>query len=100
MDGRKSHLKLVLLFLLAANLVAFCAFGLDKWFARRGSRRISERRLLLLALCCGGLGAWLGAKTFRHKTRKPSFLWRLYLALAINVLAASAALWLYLKEGP
>ncbi|HZV18386.1 MAG TPA: DUF1294 domain-containing protein [Sphingobium sp.] len=61
------------LFLLAINLIAFAAFGIDKRRARGGQRRLRERDLLLLALIGGTCGAWLGRSHFRHKTRKRGF---------------------------
>ena len=78
-------MKYALIFLIAANIVSFFAFGLDKWFARRGMRRISERRLLQLTLMAGGIGAYAGSRFFRHKTSKKSFGWRFRLALLFNL---------------
>ncbi|MAB80445.1 MAG: hypothetical protein CMJ89_13920 [Planctomycetes bacterium] len=90
-------LKLLMVFLVSVNLAAFLAFGLDKWFARRGMRRISEGRLLQFATYLGGLGAFAGSRVFHHKTRKRGFLLRLYLALVLNLLVLSGALWLFLR---
>jgi len=60
--------------LVLADLVAWIAFRVDKARARRGVRRISERRLLQLA-APGGLGALLGmyAHRQRHKVDKRGF---------------------------
>jgi uncharacterized membrane protein YsdA (DUF1294 family) len=56
----------------AANLLAFGAFGFDKWKAQRTARRISENTLLAMAFF-GPAGAY-GAMMFsRHKTRKLKF---------------------------
>lgn len=77
-------------YLLAINLLTFLTFGVDKWKAKRGSRRIPEIWLLGLALPLGAPGAWVGAKVFRHKTRKASFLWKLALVTALN----AGLLWL------
>ncbi len=78
--------RLLLLALLAANAVAFLAFGYDKWKAARGGRRVPEARLLGFAFCCGAPGAWLGVRVFRHKTRKAGFLARLALVTVANPL--------------
>ena len=91
-------MKYLVLSLLTVNLLAFFAFGLDKFFARRGMRRISERRLLQFATFLGGIGAFVGSRTFRHKTQKKSFLWRLYLALALNLVVFGGALYLFWRE--
>lgn len=61
------------LFLLTINLFAFAGFGFDKQRARQAERRIPERSLLFLALIGGTVGAWIGRRYFRHKTRKAGF---------------------------
>ena len=78
-----------LLALSIANLVAFSLFALDKARARAGGRRIPERTLLLAALF-GGLGAWLGQRLLRHKTRKQPFAAWLGLILTLHALALLA----------
>lgn len=70
--------------LIIANIVAWAAFRLDKRRARRGLRRISERRLLQLA-ALGGLGAIVAmyAHRERHKVDKRRFatiVWLLFIA--------------------
>ena len=59
--------------LIAINLIAFAAFGLDKAKARRGQYRIAESTLLLFAFLGGTIGAYAGRSLFRHKTRKQPF---------------------------
>lgn len=59
--------------LLALNLRAFVLMGVDKRRARRDQWRISEKKLLLSALCFGGLGAFAGMKLFHHKTLHKRF---------------------------
>lgn len=65
--------------------VVFCLFiitsaaefilcGLDKAFAKAGTRRIPEKRFFMLAAFGGGIGLWLGMMVFHHKTRKAKFI--------------------------
>ena len=55
------------------NLVVFCLYGVDKNRSRKGAWRIPERTLLLGTWLMGGVGAWLGMRTFRHKTKHLAF---------------------------
>ena len=55
------------------SLIAFAAFGLDKYKAIKGRWRTRERTLFLYALLGGGLGAYLGMKVFHHKTLHKRF---------------------------
>ena len=48
------------LYLIFINIIAFCAYGIDKKRAVRNQWRISEKALL-------------GMKVFHHKTRKAKF---------------------------
>jgi len=84
-----------LILLSLANLLAFGLFAVDKARARTGGRRMPERTLLLAALF-GGLGAGLGQRVLRHKTRKQPFAAWLGLILslhAVALLAVAVMLW-------
>ena len=61
--------------LLALLYNAFVAlvFAYDKRQARLDRRRVPERTLLLLAAAFGAVGAVVGMRLARHKTRKPLF---------------------------
>lgn len=63
----------ILIYLLAINLIAFLAMGIDKWKAKKGAWRIPEQTLLSLVLLGGGIGGIAGMYFFRHKTKKPRF---------------------------
>ena len=63
----------VLLFAIPLNFLNFLLFGYDKFQAKRGGWRISEKVLLGLSLFGGGLGGLAGMLVFRHKTRKNIF---------------------------
>lgn len=60
-------------YLITVNILAFVLFGLDKFKARRGFWRISEKGLMLAALCGGSIGALFGMRLFRHKTKHKLF---------------------------
>jgi uncharacterized membrane protein YsdA (DUF1294 family) len=79
---------------IAINLAAFAAFGIDKMLARASARRISEARLLGLALIGGSPGAYAGRHLFRHKTRKQPFSNELHTIAALQIMALAAfAVW-------
>jgi uncharacterized membrane protein YsdA (DUF1294 family) len=64
------------------SLVAFFAYGLDKRKAKKGSWRTKESVLLGLGFFGGAIGALLGMKVYRHKT-KHWYFW------VVNVLGLS-----------
>jgi uncharacterized membrane protein YsdA (DUF1294 family) len=66
-------LALIIYGLLALNLITFITYGIDKRKAKKSRWRIAESSLLLLALCGGSVGAWLGLKVWRHKTQHKKF---------------------------
>ena len=68
------------------SLITFVAFGIDKLKAKRGSSRISERRLLLLSLIGGAAGAMCVMLLFRHKTQHLKFILLEPLLLALHIL--------------
>lgn len=76
----------VIIYLAVINLAAFFVYGLDKAKAGiTGARRISEKTLLIVALIGGSLGALIGMKIFRHKTKKLGFQAPLALILALQI---------------
>ena len=76
-----------LLYLLAINVIAFLAMGIDKWKAKRGAWRIPEQTLLSLVLLGGGIGGIAGMYTFRHKTKKPRFFIGFPVILIMEIVA-------------
>ena len=78
--------------LVAANVVAFGAYGFDKHAARLERRRVPENVLLGLALVGGAVGAFAGMQVFRHKTRKVSFRVWFWLIVAMQL---GAAVWYF-----
>jgi uncharacterized membrane protein YsdA (DUF1294 family) len=65
--------QVLVVWLLVINVVTAIAYAWDKTQARRGGRRIPERRLFLLNVLGGFGGAWLVFFGMRHKTQHRSF---------------------------
>ena len=55
------------------NGISFLLMGIDKWKAKRGAYRISEKMLLTWCFCFGAVGGWAGMQLFRHKTQHKKF---------------------------
>lgn len=85
---------IMLLYLLCANLLAFCLCGADKLAARRGCRRVRESTLLFFAFIGGAAGFLCSMLAFRHKTKKPLFLILIPLLL---LLQAAAVLYILIR---
>lgn len=64
----------VLIYIITINIITFLAMWIDKRKAQKGKWRISEKALFTLVLLGGGLGGIVGMYTFRHKTKKMSFV--------------------------
>lgn len=65
--------RIILIYLLVMNLMAFIAYGWDKRKARKGQWRTPESALLWMAVLGGCYGASLGMRIFRHKTKHKKF---------------------------
>lgn len=79
-------MKILFLYLVLINYIAFSLYHLDKERAIKGKRRISEKNLLTVAAFGGTLGAWIGMNKYRHKTKKLSFKLWFYAILILQVL--------------
>ena len=78
---------IILIYLTTINVATFFTFGIDKLKARRDKWRIRETALLLLAILGGSLGAWLGMKVWRHKTKHKKFKYGIPLILIVQIVA-------------
>ena len=78
-------MRYYLIYLLLMGLVTFVLYGVDKWRARRGAWRISERLLLGFSLAGGALGGLVAMHLFRHKTKKSYFFATNLLGIALHV---------------
>lgn len=70
------------------SVVSFALYGSDKAAAEAKRWRTSEARLLAADLFCGVIGGLLAQEAFRHKTRKPTFIF------ATAIVGSVHALWL------
>lgn len=76
-------LGLVFLFL---NVESFILMWVDKRSSRKASYRIPEGSFTTLALVGGGVGIIIGGLLFKHKTSKPSFMFKVGLAMVVNII--------------
>lgn len=61
-------------YLFVVNVIGFVLMFVDKKRAQNNQWRIKEATLFLTAAIGGSIGAMLGMKVFRHKTKHLSFL--------------------------
>ena len=73
-------------YFLVVNSVAFIVTGYDKYLAKNHKRRIAEKTLLSLAFFGGTIGTGIAMFFFRHKTAKPSFLWKYFTVVVFQIL--------------
>lgn len=92
-------MRLLLVYFLAVNVVAFVMYGIDKYKARHGRWRISEFALLMAAAVGGSIGAWAGMKVWRHKTMHKKFKYGVPLLFALHISLLVAFL-VYWKKSP
>ena len=78
----------VIVALVLWNIIVFVLFGVDKGKAKRNKWRISESALIACALLMGGIGAFLGMKLFRHKTKHLKFRLLIHFTVILNIAAA------------
>ena len=81
-------LKAVIIYLVIINIATFFTFGIDKWKAKRAKWRIREAALLTLAVLGGSIGAWLGMKVWRHKTKHKKFKYGIPIILILQIAIA------------
>jgi len=72
-------------FYVAASLVAFIAYAIDKSAASRGAWRTPEKTLHLLAVAGGWPGALLAQQFLRHKSTKAEFRAVFWGTVIVNV---------------
>lgn len=68
-------LLIITAYVVLVNLIGFAIMGIDKRKAVKGTFRIPEATLFIIALIGGSIGSIFGMYTFRHKTRKWYFVY-------------------------
>jgi uncharacterized membrane protein YsdA (DUF1294 family) len=86
----------VLWFYLAASIITFLFYAIDKSAAKQGLWRTPENTLHLLALAGGWPGALVAQKWLRHKSKKPSFQLVFWVSVVINCAALAWFFYSYL----
>ena len=92
---RQYLLYALLLYFAVINIVAFFLYGIDKWKARHDKWRVTEARLLSVALLGGSFGALLGMKVWHHKTQHNKFRFGLPLILCLHLVIAIVAVYYF-----
>jgi len=87
---------LIFLIYLAASLVTFIAYAIDKSAARKGRWRTQEGTLQMLALVGGWPGALVAQSVLRHKSRKKPFQVTFWVIVVLN---CGALAWLLTPGG-
>lgn len=77
--------QLTLYYLAAINVITFLIYGIDKWKAKKNKWRISESTLLMLAVIGGSVGAWIGMKTWHHKSLHKKFKYGIPFILTLQL---------------
>lgn len=79
---------ILIIYLIAINIATFFVYGIDKWKARRSKWRIPESTLLTLAVLGGSIGAFIGMRTWHHKTMHNKFKYGVPLIINLQVVLA------------
>ena len=86
----------ILLLYVAASVLSFIRYALDKSAAKEGAWRTPESTLHLLSLAGGWPGALIAQQKFRHKTQKQSFRSVFWITVLLN---CGAFVWLFTPNG-
>ncbi|MEI5637598.1 MULTISPECIES: DUF1294 domain-containing protein [unclassified Pseudoalteromonas] len=76
--------------LLILNLLTFAVMWWDKRKATMAADRVSELRLLILALLGLNIITPVAMYLLRHKTQKPSFNYKLFMVLLLQTLLSGS----------
>ena len=77
--------KAFIYYLIGINILTFIVYDIDKRKAEKGSWRISEATLLMLAAIGGSIGALFGMRVWHHKTLHKKFRYGIPLILLMQI---------------
>lgn len=80
-------------YLFSVSLIAFFFTALDKIYAIKNKRRISEKTLLTTIFMGGTIGSVIAMILFKHKTSKERFLLKFYIIVIIQIITISGLLY-------
>lgn len=86
--------KVLPIYLIVINLVAFFLMYVDKKKARNRQYRIPESVLLWSAFLGGAIGAYMGMKMFRHKTKHAKFTF----GVPVAIVTTAILLYFYITQ--
>jgi len=79
------ELRLLIIYCVAINVIAYLCMLIDKGLSKTKGRRIPENTLFLIAFVLGAAGIYLGMQSpIRHKSAKAKFRWGIPLVLVVN----------------
>ena len=79
-------MDIIFIYIVVINAVAFLLMLIDKYKAKKNLWRIPEATLMGVAAIGGSLGAILGMRLVRHKTKHLKFSLGLPVLLALHIL--------------
>ncbi|MBF4515317.1 DUF1294 domain-containing protein [Flavobacterium sp. ANB] len=85
-------MKILFLYFLIVNSLAFIIAGYDKYLAIKNKYRIPENTLFAFAAFGGSVGLLLAMLLFRHKTSKSSFIAKFSVIFLIQIVLVIARL--------
>ena len=88
--------KILLIYLLCVNVIAFAMYGIDKRKAIKDQWRIPEKTLLIIALIGGAVGAFVGMQVFHHKTKHWKFILGVPACMILHIALGVLYWWYFL----
>ena len=85
-------------YLIIVSLWAVVLTIFDKQAAKRGSRRVRERTLLLVSAIGGSVAMFVAMRLIRHKTKHAKFMVGIPVIIILQIAAVLLVLW-WLKGG-